>query len=307
MTVLLLVLAVSAAASAQSDSLLVMFWNVENFFDFRSESKPEYWTKGRFYAKCNAVAKLILKVADRFGRLPDAVGFAEVENAFVLKQLIYATLLRKLDYKIVHYESPDHRGIDCALLYRRSTLELMRSGPKHTVDSNGGQMATRDILWAEFGGLDILVNHHPSKVGGKADRRDAAMERMEGIADSLMLAGAEGYVADALANGCGNGADIAEASLERPRRVLAIGDFNETLWPADGRGTIKYNGAWEKIDGYFSWGISGVREYVFEDPLLLTDDAAFGGMKPLRTFSGPRYLGGVSDHLPIVLRIPLLP
>ena len=86
------------------------------------------------------------------------------------------------------------------------------------------------------------------------------------------------------------------------RRTLSIGDFNEDLWTdgAPGGGTIKYNGGWEKIDGGFAEGFSRVREEVFADPPLLVPDAAFGGRKPRRTFVGPRYTGGVSDHLPVV-------
>ena len=167
-----------------TDSLLVVFWNVENFFDYRSDSKPQYWTKGRFHAKCDAVAKTLLRIADRYGRLPDAVGFAEVENAFVLRQLVNTTALRKLDYRIVHYDSPDHRGIDCALLCRRSTLPLRRSAPAHVPDSAGGILATRDILLAEFDSLAILVNHHPSQLGGKSDRRERARERLRSLTDS---------------------------------------------------------------------------------------------------------------------------
>lgn len=257
-----------------TDSLLVVFWNVENFFDYRSDSKPQYWTKGRFHAKCDAVAKTLLRIADRYGRLPDAVGFAEVENAFVLKQLVSTTALRKLDYRIVHYDSPDHRGIDCALLCRRSTLPLRRSAPAHVPDSAGGILPTRDILVAGFDSLTLLVNHHPSQIGGKSDRRERARSRLRALTDSLRAAG--------------------------QRRVLAVGDFNEDLWN-DGRGTIKYNGQWEKIDGHFAEGFSRVREEVFDDPLLLEQDAAFGGRKPRRTFVGPRYRGGVSDHLPVVI------
>lgn len=282
MIILTLVLGFSVRASGQQDSLVVVFWNVENFFDYRSENKPQYWTKGRFYAKCDAVAKTLLRVADRYGRLPDAVGFAEVENAFVLRQLLSATALRKLDYRIVHYDSPDHRGIDCALLCRRNTLPLRASAPKHVPDSAGGILATRDILLAEFDSLAILVNHHPSQLGGKSDRRERARERLRSLTDSLRTAG--------------------------QRRVLAVGDFNEDVWKEipgqagnDARGTLKYNGRWEKIDGMFAEGFSGVREDIFADPVLLEPDAAFGGQKPRRTFVGPRYRGGVSDHLPVVI------
>ena len=119
------------------------------------------------------------------------------------------------------------------------------------------------------------MNHHPSQIGGKADRRELRPARLRALTDSLRAAG--------------------------QRRVLAVGDFNEDLWN-DGRGgTLKYNGRWEKIDGHFAEGFSRVREEVFADPLLLEQDAAFGGQKPRRTFVGPRYRGGVSDHLPVVI------
>lgn len=273
----LLLAAQAGAARDPADSLLVVFWNVENFFDYRSENKPPYWTKKRFYAKCDGVAKTLLRIADRCGRLPDAVGLAEVENAFVLRQLLDATSLRKLDYRIVHYESPDRRGIDCALLCRRGTLPLRSSAPKHVPDSSGGILATRDILVAEFDSLAILVNHHPSQLGGKSDRRDLARRRLAELTDSLRAAGM--------------------------RRILSVGDFNEDLWPEAPGGTLKYNGRWEKIDGHFSEGFSDVREEIFADPVLLTDDTASGGQKPRRTFVGPRYTGGISDHLPIVITV----
>ena len=275
MIILLLALGLSPGAPAQApDSLLVAFWNVENFFGFRSENKPQYWTRRRFYRKCDAIAKTLLRMADRYGRVPDAVGFAEVENAYVMRQLMTSSALRKLDYALVHYESPDHRGIDCALLCRRGTLPLRRSAPKHVPDSAGGILPTRDILLAEFDSLAILVNHHPSQLGGKDDRRAAARARLRALTDSLHAAGV--------------------------RRTLAIGDFNEDLWQDGTQGTIKYNGGWEKIDGGFADGFSRVREEVFADPVLLEPDAAFGGWKPRRTFVGPRYTGGVSDHLPVV-------
>ena len=276
MILLLLMAGLSAGASAQDrDSLLVVFWNLENFFDYRSDNKPQYWTKGRFYAKCDGVAKTLLRIADRYGRLPDAVGFAEVENARVLRRLLEETALRKLDYRIVHYDSPDPRGIDCALLCRRSTLPLRASAAAHVADSAGVPLLTRDILVAQFDSLAVLVNHHPSQLGGKAGRRERARARMQALTDSLRAAG--------------------------QRRVLAVGDFNQDLWAGGAGGTLKYNGRWEKIDGHFAEGFSAVREEIFADPTLLQPDAAFGGTKPRRTFVGPRYTGGISDHLPIVI------
>ncbi|MBO4670837.1 MAG: hypothetical protein J5640_03230 [Bacteroidales bacterium] len=260
------------------DSLTVVSWNVENFLDPKEDSTGRHTAK-RLQAKCSGIAKTIFLIAEQEGRLPDAVALMEVGNRRVLRKLLSDTPLRKLDYDIIHYDSPDRRGIDCALLYRRSRLTLLRSGPRHLLDSAGAVLPTRDILLAEFEGIDILVNHHPSKVGaGSEARRAVAMRRMWGLIDSLSLAG-------------------------HPR-ILSVGDFNDNVWPgSDGPGTIKYNGAWEKIDGHFARGALTVEESVFDHPLLTEPDRTFGGTKPRRTFSGPRYLSGLSDHYPIILRV----
>ena len=268
-------------AQAQTDSLLVVSWNVENFLNPRTDTTGRH-TFGRMKAKCNSISKTILLIADTEGRIPDAIALMEVGDCYVLERLLHDTPLRKLGYGIVHYDSPDRRGIDCALLYRRSSLKLLRSAPKHLYDSSGAIMPTRDILLAEFDGLDILVNHHPSKVGsGSGGRRAIAMARMRSIMDSLEAAG--------------------------HRAILSAGDFNDDVWQGSGRGTIKYNGAWEKIDGFFSRGSIVVRETVFDAPCLSEPDRSFGGTKPRRAFSGPRWNGGVSDHFPVLLIIKKRP
>ena len=295
-------------------AIIVYFWNVENFFA-PGEFPGHEWSKGRFYAKCNAVAKTLCLAADAYGSLPDIVGFAEVGDATVLKALLGATPLRKLDYSFVHYDSPDRRGIDCALLYRRSRFRLLNSKPCHLYDSTGAVMPTRDILLAVLetkgdAGLDdgcpggqpdtlaVLVNHHPSKVGaGSGDRRSIAMSRLRFLADSLQAAGVS--------------------------RIIAVGDFNDEVVPAEGvvstgnrlfsssplrapaappPGTIKFQGKWEKIDGCPLLEGARAEEYIFAPQCLLERDS-HGGEKPRRTFSGPRYLGGVSDHLPVIFII----
>lgn len=259
------------------DSLLVVSWNVENFLDYRTDTTGRH-TAGRFYQKCNAIAKTLLLISEREGGFPDAVALMEVGDRFVLERLLQATPLRRLDYAIVHFDSPDRRGIDCALLYRRSSLRLRNSARKSLIDSTGAVMRTRDILVAEFDSLSILVNHHPSKVGAGSElRRAVAITRMRELMDSLASAG--------IAN------------------ILSVGDFNDDLWHDDNPGTIKYNGAWEKIDGHFARGSIQVRESVFSDPCLSEPDRRFGGIKPRRAFIGPRWNGGVSDHYPIVLKI----
>ena len=279
-------------APAREDSLFVMFWNVENFFDWKrdsaltSASDEEFssfgkrrWTKRRFLAKCDNVAKTVLWIADERGSLPDVIGLAEVENRFVLDKLLSETPLRRKDYAIIHYDSPDPRGIDVALLYRKTRLKPLFSKPLKINSGGGVPLLTRDILFAGFQRSSgdraaFLVNHHPSQLGGKDSPRQAARARLRELTDSLHAAGTA--------------------------RTLAVGDFNQDLWPGAPRGTLKYDGHWEKIDGAFAEGFSAVREEVFDDPLLLVPDSAFGGLKPRRTFVGPRYQGGVSDHLPVV-------
>ncbi|MBR4809216.1 MAG: hypothetical protein IK031_02940 [Bacteroidales bacterium] len=291
---------------AIQDSLLVVSWNVENFLDYRTDSTGRH-TSGRFYSKCNAIAKTLLLIAERNGRLPDAVALMEVGDRFVLERLIGSTPLRKLDYAIVHYDSPDRRGIDCALLYRRSRLRLRNSFAAHLYDADGAVMPTRDILAAEFDSLAILVNHHPSKVGADSERRRGiAMRRMTELMDSLWRR--SDFYADTCAanrqhthyNGAGPHTFFGPAPSGYP--VLAVGDYNDDVWHDGSPGTIKYNGSWEKIDGHFARGLT-VRETVFADPSLSEPDRTWGGVKPRRAFSGPRWLGGVSDHYPIVLII----
>ena len=322
-----------------------MFWNVENFFSWRNDSTTvsdvefsaageRHWTWKRFQAKANAFAKALFWVEAETGRLPDIVGLEEVENAFVLRQVLQKTALRKLDYKYVHYDSPDRRGIDVALLYRSSRLELLDSKPCHLFASDT-VMATRDILLCVFqkdsAKVAVMVNHHPSKYGGAAEsepRRRIAVERLRFLADSLESIGID--------------------------RIIAGGDFNDTpdnpvfgllepvLLPMHmdlfrrGLGTIKYDGIWDLIDHIYvspafleapvstppSDSSSGnvdrqtdqaenpstrVRMQILRIPFLLTRDTVHSGEKPLRTYTGPRHTGGVSDHLPVLLEVPLPP
>ena len=377
-----------------ADTLQVMFWNVENFFDWRNDSTTvsdvafsaageRHWTWKRFQAKANAFAKALFWVEAETGRLPDIIGLEEVENAFVLRQVLQKTALRKLDYKYVHYDSPDRRGIDVALLYRSSRLELLDSKPCHLFAADT-VMATRDILlcvfrragpsvvpeqssvmpdpsysvmpdpdWASIttiqgipgqagndgkrqAGKDdtfaVLVNHHPSKYGGAAEsepRRRVAVERLRFLTDSLAAIGVD--------------------------RIIAGGDFNDTpdnpvfrlLEPAlapmhmdlfrGGLGTIKYDGKWDLIDHIyvspalisvplsastfesFSGDVDRqtekagknpsayVRMQILRIPFLLTRDTVHSGEKPLRSYTGPRHTGGVSDHLPVLLEVSFPP
>lgn len=296
---------------SRSDSILAMFWNLENFFDWTDQGTGEsdrdfssqgsrHWTSRRFYSKCDAVAKTVFSVTERYGRLPDAIGLAEIENRGVLVKLVSSTLLRKCGYEIIHFDSSDRRGIDVALLYRKSIFELLSTSRK-VPKIAGARLSTRDMLHVALKHIpsgrvvDFIVCHHPSKFGGEEEsgkKRYAAMKTLREMCDSL--------------KGCD---------------IVAMGDFNDhpkasqfdmlngvLVNKADSlaacrKGTIRYEGRWELIDMFLvSSSLSDRSQMeILELPFLMTRESGHSGFKPFRTYTGPRYSGGVSDHLPIVL------
>ena len=315
--VLLLSTLICTAQEPEKDGILVMFWNLENFFDWTDQGTGEsdrefssmgerHWTRKKFYAKCDAISKTMMWMADRYGRMPDVAGFAEVENRRVLKMLLESTLLRKYGYEIVHFESGDRRGIDVALIYRTEVFDKVGESLV-TPEYDGEKMDTRDILTVRLRrksdgeNVNFIVNHHPSKFGGsKASegRRTAVMKSLSEFCDSLLKS-----------------PENAE--------IVAMGDFNDNpdgeqfalldgilvnkagLLHEKGEGTIRYEGRWDLIDMFMtSSDLAGRSEMSIERvPFLMIREKKHPGEKPFRTYSGPRYIGGVSDHCPIILWI----
>ena len=293
---------------------MVMFWNVENFFDYiddgTGESDKEFssygsrrWTRRKFQKKCDDIAKSVFWIRERYGRIPDVIGLAEVENRGVLWKLLNNTLLRKCGYRIVHYQSGDRRGIDVALLYRESSFRKV-SHSTVTPSMDGEKIVTRDMLQVlledDMGQkYNLIVNHHPSKYGGSESsegRRKAVMMALKEMCDSLSAADSGVPV---IAMGDFNDTPDGE-QFEILNGVLV--NMSDSLFQA-GRGTIRYQGKWDLIDMFLvsSDLLDNARMDIIELPFLMTYERKYPGMKPLRTYSGPRYVGGVSDHCPIVL------
>jgi predicted extracellular nuclease len=179
--------------------LLVMFWNVENYFDTYdnpSTTDEEFtptgdnrWGRARFEKKRDDIAKTILLAADQYGDLPALIGLAEVENAFVLQELLEETPLARTQYKYIHKDSPDSRGIDVALLYREELFTPLET--KYI----GFSFPTRDVLYTKgvVNGLDtlhIMVNHWPSKRGNEESsgrKREYVSLKVSHVVDSILL------------------------------------------------------------------------------------------------------------------------
>lgn len=279
-------------------STVVVFWNVENLFDSKADSSNEseisfsssgsrHWTSTRLKRKCQSIAKVIMSMADEYGGLPSAVGLCEVENDRVLRTLLYETPLHRLGYRFVHEESSDPRGIDCALLYRPAVLG---EPDVSTIKFHG----TRDVLVCRFDSLCIMVCHLPSKLGtGSGERRSHIMECI-------------GFAADSLSRFCPAviaGGDFNEQRSSVSDSLLApLHELDPILESGSVPGSIKFSGNWETIDRCTAFGLEpGAELQIYAHPLLLEEDKKFGGVKPRRTYIGPRYNGGISDHLPMVM------
>ena len=292
-----------AAAGLQAQ---IFCWNIENFFDSRDDPATadeaftpggeHHWTKRKFTAKRNLIAKTIIASSERFGgRMPCLIGLCEVENRAVLNSLLEDTPLAKCRYRALHRDGPDPRGIDVALLWDPVRIRLLES-EFITI----GEFATREILYAKVAmpdTLHVFVNHWPSKYSGaKASgvRRLAVAAALQRKIDSVL-----------------SGNPLAA--------ILVMGDFNDTAESASVTGlcsscnlenltakvagTIKFKGKWEAIDLMLASpaaaAIIGPAEAFMPD-FLLEEDKGFMGRKPRRTNIGPRYNAGASDHLPII-------
>ncbi len=324
------------------EDFIVVFWNLENFFDTRFEPGSEdgefssmgerRWGWRRFAKKRDGIAKVLIDIGSRNGPspgFPTLAGFAEVENRYVLNQLIYETPLAFAGYRIIHRDSPDRRGIDVALLYRKEYYKPIKNSyidiSKHIATQVAGSTVTgkesirdesyntREILYSkgvinELDTIHVLVNHWPSKYGGEkasAPYRKAAADALKRVCDSIL---SRNIRANLLIMGDFN--DTPESNVIKGF-VEEVGLINP--YTEKGRGTIKYEGGWEQIDMFIisenltdgSEPISTGRECfdIFNAGYLLERDRNYTGKRPKRTYLGPRYNGGLSDHLPIVLKI----
>lgn len=307
----LLVLLLSVHGSSTAREATFLFWNVENLFDCRHDTLrrdyeflpdgSHHWTPWRYWRKLDALSRTLAAVADEEGGWPVAVGMAEVENDTVLRDLCRRSPLWLAGYEYVHFEGPDERGIDCALLYQPLRFRPLHA-VAHRIDDSRFR-PTRDILHVTglLDGRDtlhILVVHLPSRAGGataSSRHRREAVEVLRSVVDSL-----------------------GEA------KILLMGDFNsgprdalfrrlcppmQSLMPQRRRelrravGTYVFQRQWSFLDHMLvspslrHMVVDG-RAEVVRLPMLL-DENGF----PSRTFQGPVYRGGVSDHLPLRVRL----
>lgn len=312
--------------SQNSESILIVSYNVENLFDYYDDPETldeeflpggvRRWTKSRFEQKCRRIYQALAATANP--NFPTIIGLCEIENQYVLDQLLRLTPLGNMGYRSVHKESPDRRGIDVALLYREHLFEPITYKTIPVIDPYNESFKTRDILYVSgilcSDTVHFFVNHWPSKYGGAVDTkplRELAAKTLKMMTDSILNENSNGKL---ILMGDFNDAP-ADESVEK---VLGAKNYKDPSGASilnlfyDEKGSNKYQNKWEPIDQIMvsntlladslpkvaSWG-------VFEASFLLTDDKNYLGKKPFRTYNGFRYEGGFSDHLPVFLTLQI--
>lgn len=310
------------------------FYNLENLFDTidgpnnDADFLPDginQWTPERYQIKLNNLAEAISQIAG--GKAPDILGLCELENRTVLEDLISHPLLAPMGYEIVHFESPDWRGIDVALLYRPSIFKFSSAQP-HTVSiPDEPEIRTRDIL--EVNGtllgesLSLLVGHWPSRSGGEQvslGRRMAAARVMKQVTDSLRQLGSEQKVilmgdfnddptSPSLTEGLQSSNNVKDLQAGGLLNVMA-------RLHRQGLGTLAYRDVWNLFDhivvtdNLIGKDLSSLKLLqdpktkaygrIFNASFLTQKSGQYKGY-PLRTYSGGQFLGGYSDHYPVYI------
>ncbi|MEM7084785.1 MAG: endonuclease [Bacteroidota bacterium] len=297
------------------------FYNLENLFDTvddpRSldddftETSEKKWTEKRFRKKVKKLGQVISNMGYEEIRFPPVLlGVAEVENSDVLDALVDSKFLRKKGYDYVHFDSPDERGIDTALLFRKEYFSVLKQ-EAHTVyltDERGMRDYTRDILYVygelENQPLHLLVNHWPSRRRGADEtkhKRKIAAERNLDILQNI-------YAEDPNAKVVIMGDFNDDPHSESVKKLVTTEMYNpmEVLLTKY-QGSLNHRDTWHLFDQIiishnFLQGHNNPFRFkmakIFDPAKIKEYKGKYKGL-PFRTYSGKKHLGGYSDHFPV--------
>ena len=304
--VLLMFVVLMCCQMRAQQSFTVMSYNIENAFDTIHDAgkmDAEYcdggerrWNKSRLFKKLKGVSKVIAAADEK--RPIDLIGLCEVENDTVMKWLTQRTSLKNLGYRYIMTHSDDDRGIDVALLYSPFTFHPIEN---QSIKPAAKKQTTRDILHVagtlnNGDTLDVYVIHLPSKRGGSEGQKlsMSICQQLQAHTDSVRAARQHPNL---LVMGDFN-AETNSQQLKLLTRSHHLIDRTAKLQP----GTYKYQGEWSILDHILTHTttLSHQQTRILTLPFLLEKDSPNGGEKPKRTYLGPAYKGGISDHLPVV-------
>lgn len=331
--------AISLTVYAQTKPYKIVFYNLENFFDTVNDPEvlddeftpegPKKWTQDKYDKKLHNMERVFFDIAAINKDYPVVIGVSEVENRNVLEDIVAAPKLAPANYRIVHHDSPEARGVDVAFFYRADVFKLEGEKAIRTIIPSLPNFKTRDILtmWGKIDGEDFLfmVGHWSSRLGGKEAseyKRIAVGEQMRSIADSVK-------------------------QIRPDVKVVLMGDFNDD--PTDpsitqglgaklkvkelqkgdyyapyasmlkaGYGTLAYGDAWNIFDNIVVTEnlvndttdklkiqkAPGSKFYgnIFKRHYMVQKEGQYKGY-PLRTYVGNNFQGGYSDHFPVYIYI----
>lgn len=302
-----------------------MWYNVENFFDTinnPSTNDDEFtpngklnWNSIKYQSKINNIAKVLKAQSNNFS---DFMGFCEIENKSVLIDL-FNKLSLNYDYTIVHYDSPDERGIDVGFAFNHKKWNLIQSKPIPVQFISQPQDKTRDLLYVQCQSIDnkdtinFILAHFPSRSGGAKASENKRIDAAKACINWM-------------------------SKIGKAKEWIIMGDFNDQPWDFSLSKTLNahsvnskfetnlynlmwnnntnlasynYQGKWEKLDQFIisnaltkKYDLKYIQENInVYKPNWLLKKSKKGSLVPFRNFEGIKWNNGYSDHLPIVIKI----
>ena len=315
---------------AQASSGRIIFYNTENFFDTIDDPKTAdeeftpagytHWNGERYQHKLDNISKLLNAMLEK--RQPIAIGLSEVENKQVCEDLANQKALKKYHLGVIEQDSPDPRGIDVALLYDKDMFTVIATEflKVKLPDTDKG---TRDIVYV--GGktmgseLHLFVNHWPSRREGRTisnNRRAAAATVLANKVHAIMKADKDARI---IIMGDLNDNPTDSSIAEVLGTIPPSEPLNPTLLYNlmakpyhDGKYTLKYHSESDVFDQVIvsesmldkksAIRVVSQEGGIYKPTWILFEHPKYGEM-PNRTYSGPQYHGGFSDHLPVYIDI----
>ena len=303
------------------------FYNLENLFDAEDNEHTldedftpkgfKKWTPKRYTQKLAKLSKTIFEIGKGSNTHPPVlIGVAEAENKVVLQDLIKKEPLAGVPYDFVHYESPDERGIDTALIFHPKYFEILDSEPLPLIIKNldGARDTTRDILYThgKLNGeeVHVFVNHWPSRRDGSDSTAYKRIIAADVILNKIKEIEANSLNPNFIIMGDFND-DPKSASIQKLVANSALYNPMEKLHAPKIRGSANYKKNWSLFDqiiishnffNYQKGSHSFDKANIYDDQSLKEYKGKYKG-NPFRTYAGSKYLGGYSDHFPVYITL----
>ena len=310
----------------KEDVYSVGFYNLENLFDTIDDPDTldddftpkgmKKWSNKRYKKKLYKLAKTISEVGNESRiNFPVLMGVAEVENERVMQDLIDAEPLRDINYGFVHYDSPDERGIDTALIYHKDFFEVLYSEPITLIiiEDNGVRDTTRDILYVKgkLNGelIHVFVNHWPSRRDGSGETNFKRVKAAVTISEYMTKLELEEVSPNYIVMGDFNDGPNSESIKALMQSERLYNPMEKLLTPE--RGSANYKKSWMLFDqimvshnflNYEKGTHSFAHANIFDESYLTEFKGKYKGT-PYRTYAGKKYIGGYSDHFPVYIQL----